>query len=120
MTPTIQVRVLHNDNPRDARCFGYRDGDGLTEVWACELPTTTRDPFEIAEVVYAICNSSPGELFGAATRHPGLVADYRARRVPSLSVGDVVVLAGDVGLAVASFGFERITQLPGAKRSGIP
>jgi hypothetical protein len=108
----MRVRILHNQNFRDAVCFGYRDGDQLAEVHAFDLPTTERDPFAIAEAVYAITNSYPEELHSAASRHPELVAGYRARKVRSLSKGDVVVLADEIGLAVASIGFERVSRFP--------
>jgi hypothetical protein len=61
------------------------------------------------ELAFAICNSSPDELFCPQEFAP-VVADYRARRLRSLSVGDTVALTKD-GVTrhyrVASFGFER-------------
>ena len=101
----MQVTIKHNTNLRDAAVYGYRPGDELVSVFQMELPNG--DPYEVAEVAYAITNSYPEELWGPARHYPELVAAYRAEKLRSLSIGDVVVLDG-ADYAVAACGFRRI------------
>jgi hypothetical protein len=107
MTTTIPVAVYHNtaQDPegRSVGFFGYQPEHTLTHVADMEVPVA--GPEQVAERVYHLLNVGDDPEFG--TPDPQAVA-YRARRNRSLSVGDVVVLAGDVALAVDSFGFRRV------------
>mgnify|MGYP003352381876 CR=1 FL=1 len=60
-----------------AEVFAYTDA--YTEV-----------PESAVGRAWDITNSSPGELFGAARDFGDVVAEYRAKRLRSLSVGDKI------------------------------
>jgi hypothetical protein len=80
--------------------LGYQPGHALVPVFQTEVPDG-RDAEGVAQRMYDAFNADP-EFLGPEDR--ALAADYRARRLRSLSVGDVVDIGGAL-LAVASCGF---------------
>jgi hypothetical protein len=84
---------------------GYRPGDGMVRVFETELPDGTT-PEVAAGWMFGVCNLDPCEL--ADVDAAQIARAYRARRLRSMSVGDVVV-AGEVPLACASSGWEPVT-----------
>jgi hypothetical protein len=112
--PSFQVTVLHNTGL--GRFWAYQPGDALDRVF--ELTVAADSPEAACEVVFAVCNSAPGELF-CDHRYAGVVAEYRAARLRSLSVGDVLIVrpaAGDAdtgqAFACAIFGFDALPAVP--------
>jgi hypothetical protein len=113
--PSFQVTVLHNVGW--GRFWAYRPGDALDRVF--ELTVTANSPEAACEIVFAVCNSAPGELF-CDHRYAEVVSEYRAARLRSLSVGDVLIVRraegdGDGGraFACAAVGFDALPTLPG-------
>jgi hypothetical protein len=84
----MHVEILHDPYPSFR---AYEPGRVLVKVFAVKVDADTHE--RAAEVAYALCNSYPEEMFCAA-EHAGQVAAYRANRLRSLSVGDVVVVDG--------------------------
>ena len=115
-TITWRVSVFHvpDTHTRDAWTDGFKPGTPERLVWGAELTASSGlTGMDVAEVVYAITNSYPEELHGAAASYPIHVESYRAERLRSLSIGDVVHLIHPrwrvpIILAVASAGFEVI------------
>jgi hypothetical protein len=105
----LTVSIWHNVTRAAARrptgYDGYRAGDEMVRVFACDIPADGRDLARTAEDAYAIGNAAPG-LTGPAA---ALAARYAQRRLRSVSVGDVVVI-GDAALTVARAGW---LPLPG-------
>jgi hypothetical protein len=106
--------VLHNSGP--GRFRAYQPGDALDRVF--DLTVTADSPEAACEVVFAVCNSAPGELF-CAPRYAEVVTEYRAARLRSLSVGDVLIIRpadsdADSGraFACAVFGFDPLPAVP--------
>jgi hypothetical protein len=65
----------------------------------------------IADIIYRTCNVGDDLAFTAATSPEYAVASkYRARRLRSLSVGDVLSFDGEVFLACESFGWKRVAE----------
>jgi hypothetical protein len=103
---TITATVLLSQDFRET-CMGWNPDVEYREVATLEVPTTG-DPVRDCDVVYAICNSYPDEMFCAAEFHPQVEA-YRAGRNRSLSVGDLIRI-GEATWAVGRFGFELAIQ----------
>jgi hypothetical protein len=93
----VQITVLHNVD-RDGRLSGYSDGNRLVTVFKGTHHTEAADPQVIADELFAAFNDG-GHLPGA-----GELSDaYFGRRLRSLSVGDVVLVA-EAALAIGRFG----------------
>lgn len=112
--PSFQVTVLHNSGP--GRFWAYQPGDALDRVF--ELAVAADSPEAACDVVFAVCNSAPGELF-CDHRYVEAVTEYRAARLRSLSVGDVLIIRpadsdADSGqaFACAVFGFDPLPAVP--------
>jgi hypothetical protein len=106
-----QIRIYHQTD-RGQRFEAYVPGNTLTEVFSYDDPITGHAPGELAERAYEVCNSSPGEYFGAGALLRRYVDEYRLLGNRSLSVGDVVVvgdgLTGLAAFAIASGGTNMI------------
>lgn len=106
----MKVTIFHNET-RDAQgrhiamLDGFRPGHRLVEVFAYEIPEAGA-PTHVAEEAFELFNIGDDPDFRPAGPDETAVA-YRARRLRSLSVGDVV-RAGDVALACASRGWDYI------------
>jgi hypothetical protein len=107
----FNLTVLHNSGP--GRFFGYEEGDALVRVF--DLSVSASGVEAAAEVVFAVTNSYPGELF-CEPSYADVVAEYRAAGLRSLSVGDVLIIADHTGVktawACAPAGFDQLNSLP--------
>ncbi len=107
----FSVTVLHNSGA--GRFFGYEEGDALVRVF--DLSVSASGVEAATEVVFAVTNSYPGELF-CEPSYADVVAEYRAARLRSLSVGDVLIIADHMGVntawACAPAGFDQLDGLP--------
>lgn len=111
---TATVTVYHNNNPRDARVFGYKQDHTVTEVFRYETRDSDRTATAYAEQAFELFNIGDDPTFGTPDQR---AVDYRARKNRSLSVGDVVRVQGlawlpdevsDVFLACGSYGWTLI------------
>lgn len=106
--PTVHVTVLHNTT-RDDLFRAYRPLTSVMEpVFELDVPLDQWGPDieRIARMVFTLGNVDP-EMVADAPGSDALldaIAAYRARRVRSISVGDVIVI-GEVVLAVDRIGF---------------
>jgi hypothetical protein len=98
---------IKDDGFEKAAADGVYDGDGFT------FDVLADSHLEAAEVVFAVCNSSPGELH-CEEAYFDRVQRYREKGNRSLSTGDIVMLRRlgspddeDGRYGVKSFGFER-------------
>jgi hypothetical protein len=98
---TVWVPVFFDwlESPRHAP-------ERLREVIDFEISDPNEDRLAVAEMVYAITNSYPEEMH-CPEKYREVVKTYRASKLRSLSVGDVVEVDG-VRLIVAFFGFKEI------------
>ena len=107
----FNVTVLHNSDR--GRFFGYEEGDALVRVF--DLSVSASGVAAACEVVFAVANSYPGELFCDAS-YAEVVAEYRAAGLRSLSVGDVLIVADHTEVktawACAPAGFDQLDGLP--------
>jgi hypothetical protein len=98
----VTATVLLSQDYR-ATCMGWDRAVEYVEVATFDI-ATKGDPLADCEVVYAICNSHPGEMF-CSPEYAEEVETYREGRNRSLSVGDLVQI-GEGIFAVADCGFE--------------
>jgi hypothetical protein len=107
----FKVAVLHNRGR--GRFFGYEAGDALVRVF--DLSVSASGVEAACEVVFAITNSYPCELFCEPT-YADVVAKYRAAGLRSLSVGDVLIIGDQTGVntawACAPAGFDQLDSVP--------
>jgi hypothetical protein len=107
----FEVAVLHNRGR--GRFFGYEAGDALVRVF--DLSVSATGVQAACEVVFAVTNSYPGELFCEST-YADVVAEYRAAGLRSLSVGDVLIIGDQMGVntawACAPAGFDQLDSVP--------
>jgi hypothetical protein len=107
----FKVAVLHNRGR--GRFFGYEAGDALVRVF--DLSVSALGVEAACEVVFAVTNSYPGERFCEPT-YADVVAEYRAAGLRSLSVGDVLIIADQMGVntawACAPAGFDQLDSVP--------
>ncbi|WP_329242855.1 hypothetical protein OG417_44865 [Actinoallomurus sp. NBC_01490] len=111
----MRVSVYHNiardEQGRMISWFGYQPGHPLVHVIDFEVgvvPTDGPGIGTLTEEVWIIGNANPQTLTGA---HATLARAYRARRLRSLLVGDVVVIGdGDdrVALSLDKAGLSRV------------
>ena len=99
----MKVTIFHNVQP-EHRFEGYRPGDAIVRVFETEAPDG-QDPHITAEEMFTIGNAPEDYLSG---RQLELATAYRARRLRSLSVGDVVAV-GETPLAVARCGYTLVS-----------
>ena len=90
----MQVVIFHNID--DSAFFGYRSGQPVTPVFVYE--SGARNETIVLNEAFDLFNIGGGPTSQA----------YRARRLRSLSVGDVV-RAGDQFFAVARLGFSEVS-----------
>jgi len=105
ITVSIWHNVAFDDQGRhSAMLDGYQPGDPVVRVFAYQA-SPGRTAEEIAAEAYDTFNDHPRDSDGA-----DLACAYYARRLRSLSVGDVVAVAadGEVRLAVARIGWTRV------------
>lgn len=95
----MRVTIYHNIS--DENWFGWKPGHPLVKVFTYDVPDIARTDDVLNEAWY---------MFNVGDPAAQPVADYRARRLRSLSVGDVIQLAVGDGnwFTVASVGFNRI------------
>jgi hypothetical protein len=107
----FKVAMLHNRGR--GRFFGYEAGDALVRVF--DLSVSATGVQAACEVVFAVTNSYPGELFCEPT-YADVVAEYRAAGLRSLSVGDVLIIGDQMGVntawACAPAGFDQLDSVP--------
>jgi hypothetical protein len=108
------VTVLLNTD-RD-RFSGYLPGQALGRVF--DLTVTASSPQGACEVAFAVGNSYPEELH-CDPCYAGEVADWRDGELPSLSVGDVLVvrpagqeISAGRAFACATGGFQPLAAVP--------
>lgn len=100
---TVSVTVHLSDD----LALGAADPSGsYSKSYRFDLDSSG-DPLADCETVFAICNSYPEEMH-CPDRFQSIVADYRAERNRSLSVGDIVQI-GEAAFSVDSFGFSPVT-----------
>jgi len=104
ITVTIWHNVAVDDQGRHTAVLdGYQPGDPMVRVFTYQAGPAGRDPEQIAEEAFAICNGHPADTAGEE-----LSRRYYGRELRSLSKGDVVVI-GEVALAVASAGWDPVS-----------
>lgn len=109
----MHVKVILTADFRSApgAPFGRPNADGSGPTYEFDLDHDDLSDADVCEIVFAICNSYPEELF-CGQRYAGIVTAYRDQRLRSLSVGDTVVLTrgGDstATFTVAAFGFTQV------------
>jgi hypothetical protein len=94
---TVPIQVYHNvaeEADRRIGGFGYQDGQPLVCVYKTDytcrsLTARALNPARIAQDLYAAFNADPGILTGELER---MRSEYRARKLQSLSIGDVVII----------------------------
>jgi hypothetical protein len=101
VTVTVSVwhNVTHDDAGRHTGYGGFHPGDQMVKVFIYRTQTRGRRPEDIAEDAFAAFNDHPRDTEGQA-----LARQYRARRLRSLSVGDLVVV-GEAALTVERAGW---------------
>ena len=103
----ITVTVFHNV-ARDGQgrptgmLDGYQPGDPIVRVFTYQADPAGRDPEQIAEEAFAICNGHPRDADGEE-----LARRYYGRELRSLSKGDVVAV-GEARLAVGRVGWTPV------------
>lgn len=105
----MQVTILHNVTEDGlgrpvGLIDGYREEHQMRTVFAYASNHT--DPAAAAAEAFHLFNVGDDPAFGTPS---DIAVAYRARGLRSLSVGDVVV-AGDVPLACASFGWNVVAH----------
>lgn len=108
----VRVRILHNVAKDElGRSLGWMDGwhadHAMVEVFAYDsyVCPDVEAAYREAELAFRLFNVGDDPTFG----EPSPIAlEYRALRLRSLSVGDVVVVGDLAALACASMGWERI------------
>ena len=85
---------------------GYKPGQPIVRVFRADFETDHTDPQRIGDELYEAFNI--GDEF-PSHRHHAMAVAYRARKLRSLSTGDVVVI-GEAPLAVADIGFMPIAN----------
>lgn len=93
-TVTIYHNVNTDDEGRMTGYSGYRTGDAVTPVFTYAVSVNETN---VAEKAFAMFNSYPDEMHTSMDNLP-MVKRYRANKLRSLSVGDLV----QVGLFVYS------------------
>jgi hypothetical protein len=93
----MRVSVYHNvardEQGRMINFDGYEPGHPLVLVFEAEIDLGTEDPLSVlVGEVWTACNLDPDQLTG---RMATLAHAYRARRLRSLSVGDVLMVGDD-------------------------
>ena len=121
----ILVRVFHNEDPM-AMLHGYRHGDRVREVFLYDaiepvlFPNTIIGDQALGEQAFMLFNAPEESLTG---REREIAVEYRAKRLRSLSVGDVVTITRDpeganltVALTCASVSWTHadLANVPGA------
>jgi len=88
-----RVRVFHNNQAREAMLTGYEIGHTVTEVYTYDEtdPAATADDLDVADRAFELFNIGDDPAYG--TPDPRAV-EYRDRKNRSLSVGDVLAIAG--------------------------
>ena len=106
-TTTTKVTVWLSQDFRET-CCGYDPDRQVTyEPLGFELESTGAVEADL-ELAFALCNSTPGEIFAPVTeRHVRIVEFYRSHGARSLSVGDLVTVDGQT-FACASFDWEPV------------
>jgi hypothetical protein len=103
ITVTIWHNVARDGSGRPTGMLdGYQPGDAVARVFTYQAEPDGRDPEQIAEEAFAICNGHP-----SSPRGQDLSRRYYARELRSLSVGDVVAV-GEAGLAAGRIGWTLI------------
>jgi len=104
------VRVLHNTSEDVDRWLkGWAPGQALIEVHRTTIESSFEGHADDAEVVAEVCfhrYNAPPEFLDGEDRAD--MEAYRAKRLRSLSVGDVVIV-GETAYACRGFGFEAVT-----------
>ena len=108
---TVTVSVWHNvtrdSAGRPTGYFGFTPGDLMVKVFTYDAQVRGRHPEDIAEDAFAAFNDHPGTAEGQ-----NLARQYRARRLRSVSRGDVITV-GEAALIV-----ERHSSMHGSHLSG--
>lgn len=102
-------KIARDDLDRRINWFGYEPGHPLVRVFEADIGFgDDLDVEEVAEEIWIIGNAEPETLTDARA---ALARAYRARRLRSLSVGDVVVIGDGVdrtALRMEQSGFSRV------------
>ncbi len=103
ITVTVFHNVARDGHGRPAGMLdGYQPSDPVVRVFTYQADPAGRDPEQIAEDAFAICNGHPRDADGE-----DLSRRYYGRELRSLSKGDVVAV-GEIGLAVARAGWTPV------------
>ncbi len=103
---TVTVSVWHNvtrdSAGRPTGYFGFTAGDQMVKVFTYDTQARGRQSEDIAEDAFAAFNDFPRDGEGQA-----LASQYRARRLRSVSRGDVITV-GEAALIVERAGFSLV------------
>jgi hypothetical protein len=103
---TVTVSVWHNvtrdSAGRPTGYFGFTPGDLMVKVFTYDTQTRGRHAEDIAEDAFAAFNDFPRDGEGEA-----LARRYRARRLRSVSCGDMITV-GEAALIVERAGFSHL------------
>ena len=103
---TVTVSVWHNvtrdSAGRPTGYFGFTAGDQMVKVFTYYTQARGRHPEDIAEDAFAAFNDHPADAEGQA-----LACQYRARRLRSVSRGDMITV-GEAALIVERAGFSLL------------
>jgi hypothetical protein len=104
----ITITIFHNvardgDGRPTGMLDGYQSGDPMVRAFTYQADPAGRDPEQIAEEAFAICNGHPSDAVGEE-----LARRYYERELRSLSKGDVVAV-GEAGLAVGRVGWTPVS-----------
>jgi hypothetical protein len=107
----MKVTVFINKSIPDKYVYGYKRGDVAEYVMAYTDTISTSEGAAL-DRAFHVFNADPEMLRHADDM--ALMLDYRGRKAPSLSVGDVL-LVDDTWYSVASVGFDRLDHQPAIK-----
>jgi len=103
---TVTVSVWHNVTRdgagRPTGYFGFTPGDLMVKVFTYDTQVRGRHAEDIAENAFAAFNDFPRDSEGQ-----NLARQYRARRLRSVSRGDVITV-GEAALIVERAGFSHM------------
>jgi hypothetical protein len=103
---TVTVSVWHNvtrdSAGRPTGYFGFTPGDLMVKVFTYDTQVRGRHAEDIAEDAFAAFNDFPRDSEGQA-----LARQYRARRLRSVSRGDMITV-GEAALIVERAGFSHL------------
>jgi hypothetical protein len=102
VTVSVWHKVTRDSAGRPTGYFGFTPGDQMVKVFTYDTQARGRHPEDIAEDAFAAFNDHPADAEGQA-----LARQYRARRLRSVSRGDMITV-GEAALIVERAGFSLL------------